>query len=106
MTAPTQRQAQVLAYLRNYTAEHGYAPTIREIASHMGVKSTNSVRGFLDALARKGLVVLGEPYKSRTLRVVDSNGEVLARYSDRELRSELKRRKAARGAAEAAGART
>jgi SOS-response transcriptional repressor LexA len=54
--APTARQLKVLDFLREYTATHGYPPTLREIGAHMGIRSTNGVNDHLRALERKGLI--------------------------------------------------
>jgi len=54
---PTARQQQVLDFLRERIQRDGIAPTLREIAAHMGVKSTNGVTDWLDALARKGKII-------------------------------------------------
>jgi SOS-response transcriptional repressor LexA len=53
---PTPTQAKVLDYMRTYHAKNGAPPTVREIAEVIGVRSTNTVVGHLQALARKGLV--------------------------------------------------
>lgn len=58
-TAPaplTQRQAEVLAFLRAFVARHGYAPSLREIANALSIASTNAVNDHLRALGRKGYV--------------------------------------------------
>lgn len=51
--APIYRRA-VLAYLRSYIAEHGWAPSIREIGDAVGLKSTSSVHLHLRGLERSG----------------------------------------------------
>ncbi len=53
---PTERQQQVLDFIRSHTAAHGYPPTMREIGKHMGIRSTNGVNDHLRALERKGLI--------------------------------------------------
>lgn len=66
----SKRQVEMLAAIRRLTAERGYAPTIRELASEVGVTTTNSVAQTLQMLRRKGWVTW-EPMHSRTLRVND-----------------------------------
>ena len=41
MQALTDRQQQVLDYIRNSIQQRGYPPTLREIGAHMGIRSTN-----------------------------------------------------------------
>ena len=52
----TGRQAQVIAYIKKFTKEHGYQPNQREIADHFGMASANAVHCHLKALARKGFI--------------------------------------------------
>lgn len=57
MTRPiTERQAQVLDFIRAYHDEHGVAPSLREIGSGCGFASTNAAFCFLGALERKGAI--------------------------------------------------
>ena len=50
----TDRQKQVLQYIKDQISKHGTSPTIREIGNHMKIKSTNGVRLHLNALIKKG----------------------------------------------------
>lgn len=62
----TPRQQQILELLKNFTADHGYAPTVRELCRLAGVSSPDTVQYHLDNLRAKGL--LEEAHgKSRTL---------------------------------------
>ncbi len=54
MKGLTEKQQTILSFLRNYFAQHNYWPSIREIQSEFGFKSTNAVVGHLRALERKG----------------------------------------------------
>lgn len=53
----THRQRMVLDFIKSSLAEKGYAPTLREIAEHMGISSTNGVNDHLNALIRKGALL-------------------------------------------------
>jgi len=66
----TDRQQQVLHYIRQSINERGYPPTLREIGAHMGIRSTNGVNDHLRALERKGYLTR-EDMKSRALRPRD-----------------------------------
>ena len=68
MKGPTERQREYLLFIADFTTEHGYAPTHREVASGMGTTSTNGVKDQLLSLKKKGLVTWA-PRKSRTLRL-------------------------------------
>ena len=52
----TDRQTAVLDFLREFMAEHGHAPSEREIQSGMGFSSQTLVRHYLDALERGGAI--------------------------------------------------
>lgn len=67
----TPRQRQVLAFVTDFSVKNGAPPTVREIASALGIASTNAVAGHLDALARAG-VLTRSPRRARGLRVADT----------------------------------
>jgi repressor LexA len=63
----TKKQKTVFNFIKTWYSRKGYPPTIREIASHIGVKSTNAVHNYLKILYRKGYLTR-EDMKSRTWR--------------------------------------
>ncbi len=67
MQGLTKRQQMVLDYITKSITDRGYPPTLREIGSHMGIRSTNGVNDHLRALERKGYLKR-EDMKSRALR--------------------------------------
>jgi repressor LexA len=73
MQGLTDRQSQVLEYIRASITDRGYPPTLREIGAHMGIRSTNGVNDHLRALERKGYLKR-EDMKSRALRPCDMGG--------------------------------
>src|SRR6185436_16241516 len=75
MQGLTDRQQQVLRYIRQSIHERGYPPTLREIGAHMGIRSTNGVNDHLRALERKGYLTR-EDMKSRALRPRDLEAAV------------------------------
>lgn len=52
----TYRQSVVLAFIRDFVASKGWPPTMREIGSATGIRSTNGVIDHLKALERKGFI--------------------------------------------------
>ncbi|MCS7160582.1 MAG: transcriptional repressor LexA [Gemmatales bacterium] len=52
----TPRQREIYRFIRQYAQEHGYVPTVREIARHFGIRSPNGAVCHLRALERKGLL--------------------------------------------------
>jgi SOS-response transcriptional repressor LexA len=67
MIALTKRQAETLDYIERQEVP----PTLREIGSFMGIRSTNGVNDHLTALARKGRIVHRDINpKTRQIRVI------------------------------------
>jgi SOS-response transcriptional repressor LexA len=56
MMGLTQRQADVLAFLRAYRDEHKVMPSCREIAAGAGVKSIGRVNELLHGLTQRGYI--------------------------------------------------
>ena len=83
MQGLTQRQAQTLDFIRESIESRGYPPTLREIGTHMGIRSTNGVNDHLRALERKGYL-RREDMKSRALRLVDREPEASAATASAE----------------------
>ena len=50
--SPNQRR--VLDFLREHLAEHGQAPSLREIAEGLGLRRHSSAQDYVEALVRKG----------------------------------------------------
>lgn len=69
----SRRQDEILAFIVKYNSDKGFSPSIREIASAVGLSSSSTVAGHIDRLIAKGLVKK-EPYAARTLKVIDPMG--------------------------------
>lgn len=52
----TPRRLQICRFIAQFVAQHGYAPTIREIARGVGLRSTSVVFNQLGALERAGVL--------------------------------------------------
>ena len=70
----TDRQRQVLDFISDSIRKRGYPPTLREIGSHFGIRSTNGVNDHLRALEKKGFLHR-EDLKSRALRPLFTEDE-------------------------------
>ncbi len=55
--APVQRQT--LEFLRTFLAEKGYAPSLKDIAQYIGVKSLSTAHFHLERLVDKGFIKRG-----------------------------------------------
>lgn len=56
MSLLTERQNQVLDFIRSCIDNNGYPPTLREICAHLGVSGTLSAMRHLEALEKKGYI--------------------------------------------------
>lgn len=65
----TNREYQIYDFICEYTATKGYAPTVREICSEVGLKSTSTVHLYLNRMMGKGYITCN-PCQPRTLRVL------------------------------------
>jgi repressor LexA len=63
----TDRQRRILEVIRNFTAEHGYPPSVREIGERVGLSSSSTIHAHLKALERRGLISR-DPTKPRAMR--------------------------------------
>ncbi|GIV01857.1 MAG: transcriptional repressor LexA [Armatimonadetes bacterium] len=50
----TSRQTQVLHVIRDHIEQHGFPPTLREIAQQLRIRSVRGVQNHLEALQKKG----------------------------------------------------
>jgi repressor LexA len=47
---------KIVSFLKDFSHEKGFAPSVREIASYLGFKSTKAIKVHLDELAKKGVI--------------------------------------------------
>ncbi|MFC1709441.1 transcriptional repressor LexA [Candidatus Omnitrophota bacterium] len=64
----TPKQRKILRFIQSKISKESRPPTIREIASWFGFKSTGTVRDYLKVLAKKGYLKL-TPKKSRAIEL-------------------------------------
>ena len=59
---------QILDFIREFCASHGFGPTIREIGRGVGLQSTSTVAGYLNRMTRDGLItsIPGTPRSIQT----------------------------------------
>ena len=59
---------QILEFIREFCASHGFGPTIREIGRGVGLQSTSTVAGYLSRMTRDGLItsIPGAPRSIQT----------------------------------------
>lgn len=64
------KQSQIYEFLKNFTENKGYPPSVREICEAVSLKSTSTVHGHLKRLEKKGLIKR-DPTKPRALEIVE-----------------------------------
>jgi repressor LexA len=64
--AVTEKQMRILDVIREFTAAHGYPPSVREIGEEVGLSSSSTVQSHLKTLERRGLL-WRDPTKPRAL---------------------------------------
>ena len=65
---PTDRSRQVYDFVRAYIVRHGYAPKLREVAAHLGIRSRGVAHRHLRALEAEGLLRM-DPDRARGIRL-------------------------------------
>lgn len=70
--AITNRQLDILDYIKRFIAQNGYSPTYREIAAALNFKSASSVQAHLRTLEENGLIKV-DKLKSRTIEPLVQN---------------------------------
>ena len=52
----TPKQQKIYDFIRDFSRDYGYPPTVREIGEHLGLKSPSTVKFHLDNLRAAGLI--------------------------------------------------
>lgn len=68
MARTTTKREEIMQFLRQFTQENGYPPSMREISSAVGLQSTATVHYHLNALREAGLINMDE-LKKRTISI-------------------------------------
>ncbi len=68
LLSPAQRR--VFDFLHSYIEKHGFAPSIREVAKSLRIRSPNGIARHLDVLERKGYIQRAAN-KARSIQLVD-----------------------------------
>lgn len=64
----TERQKEVLSYISEYTEEHSFPPTVREISDYFGI-TIRAIQDHIMALQKKGYLSPTQK-RARSLRVI------------------------------------
>ena len=68
----SDKQKEILEYIKNEILNKGYPPTVRDICEAVHLKSTSSVHAHLETLEKNGYI-RRDPTKPRAIEIVDDN---------------------------------
>ncbi|MGG7059750.1 transcriptional repressor LexA [Clostridium nigeriense] len=66
----SDKQLEIYEFLKIYTENKGYPPSVREICEAVNLRSTSTVHGHLKRLEKKGLI-RRDPTKPRALEIIE-----------------------------------
>lgn len=72
----TDKQEQILEYLKECILKKGYPPAVREICDAVNLKSTSSVHSHLETLEKKGYI-RRDPTKPRAIEICDESFQMV-----------------------------
>ncbi|MGB8360107.1 MAG: transcriptional repressor LexA [Acidimicrobiia bacterium] len=81
----TERQQQVLDYIKTTVEERGYPPSVREIGEAVGLSSPSSVHAQLNSLVAAGMIKK-DPSKPRAIMITDDAPARTAGSNDHKTR--------------------
>lgn len=81
----TDRQQQVLDYIKRTVEDRGYPPSVREIGDAVGLSSPSSVHAQLNSLVQAGMI-RKDPSKPRAIMITDENAPPITTQSGRHTR--------------------
>lgn len=79
----SNKQQEILDYVYKCVNENGYPPSVREICSAVGFKSTSTVHAYLQKLTESGLLQK-DPTKPRAIKILNKNSPVKENRNARE----------------------
>ena len=74
----TEKQSQILEYIKSEILNKGYPPSVRDICTAVNLKSTSSVHSHLETLEKNGYI-RRDPTKPRTIEIIDDNFNLVRR---------------------------
>ena len=72
----SQKQQEILEYLKDEILKRGYPPTVREICEKVDLKSTSSVHSHLETLEKRGYIKR-DPSKPRAIEICDDSFQMV-----------------------------
>ena len=76
----TKRQQEIFDFIKRYSADNGYPPTVRDIGKAVGLASSSTVHAHLANLEKLGLL-RRDPSKPRAMELLDRAVEQASRLN-------------------------
>lgn len=76
----TKRQQEIFDFIKRYSADNGYPPTVRDIGKAVGLASSSTVHAHLANLEKLGLL-RRDPSKPRAIEMLDRAVEQVSRLN-------------------------
>lgn len=74
----TQKQEEILQYIKEQILQRGFPPAVREICEAVNLKSTSSVHSHLETLEKNGYI-RRDPTKPRAIEILDDDFNLVRR---------------------------
>ena len=72
----TEKQSQILEYIKSEILNKGYPPSVRDICQAVNLKSTSSVHSHLETLEKNGYI-RRDPTKPRAIEIMDDSFQMV-----------------------------
>ena len=72
----TKRQQEIFDFIKKYSTQHGYPPTVRDIGKAVGLASSSTVHAHLANLEKVGML-RRDPSKPRALELLDKAADAV-----------------------------
>lgn len=66
----TKKQKEVLDFIKNFTQEEGYSPSLEEVQQHFGLASVSTAHYYVEKLKSEGYLSRS-PHAARTIQIED-----------------------------------
>ena len=73
MGSLTPKQQRIYDFIQDFSSQHGYAPSVREIGAAVGLKSPSTVHFHLKGLEEAGMITKAEG-KTRSISLTGASG--------------------------------
>ena len=70
-----QNLEKLVDYICDCSSNMNYLPSVREMADHLGIKSTSTISYYLDILDKRGVIKKSSNSKARAFEIIDNKKE-------------------------------